>query len=81
MKNLQDACKHRYLSDTENKYLKIILTGSGNQPAGFRRVFLWLLILACKREVHQEECWKRVLQLRANILSLLKPHPVEQPSV
>lgn len=71
MKNLQDACKHRHLSDTENKHLKIILTASGNQPPGFWRAFLRLLILACKREVHQEECWKRVLQLLANILTVL----------
>lgn len=61
---------NRHLSDTENKYLKIILTGFGNQPAGFWRVFLRLLVLACKREVHQEQCWKRVLQWLANILTV-----------
>lgn len=37
--NLQDPCKHRHLSDTRKRYLKIILTGSGNQPPGFWRVF------------------------------------------
>lgn len=53
-----------------NTHLKIILTGSGNQTFGFWRGFSWLLILACTREFHQEECWKRVLQLLANTLTV-----------
>lgn len=62
IKNFQNACKCRHLSDLEIKYLKIILDDSGSQPTGFWRFvvvfFLQLLILACKVEVHQEECWK-----------------------
>lgn len=66
-----NACQHRHLPDTERKHSEMILTGSGKQPTGFRRVFLQLLILACNRDVHQEECWKRVSQLLANILTVL----------
>lgn len=66
MKNFQNACKCKHLSDLEDKYLKIILGDSGNQPTGFWSClfvcvccfFLQLLTLACKVEVHQEERWK-----------------------
>lgn len=66
--NLQDPCKHEHLSVTEKKILKNNFDWFWKPASWLSEGFLQLLILACKGEVPQEECWNQVSQLCANII-------------